>query len=591
MKRSSSAPNVAKLSQELKPVTIQTTNLRVMNKTGLSASNISLPGDSIRPPPELSPKRQLAHTHMQPLSSPLPLSRINSPTSKYRVAQIKKEEALDEREIEREVQEQIQLNKTLDDSMRLHTDEPGEAMEVLYLSSLPSHPPSAFVSPSSPLNRMRSRSLTPTSPGSSRTFSYRRSCSPVLRPSSLCIGKRKRDFDPEDMDTSPTAPCKKLQLGYASPFSLSPCVSPLMGNSPLHHSFSRKSSTTQESTPLSSPSSGIANPFALKYDNGSAPDHWQSLSGSGSACSSTGHSPSVGNTPINHSRITLLSMEDMPTARILSAHRFSNGTQEDYKNVGLLEPVDVITDTPTPLSPKGLQFRQKPFPLSVATLPSPIPRPASNNGTIDSSFNHIMGTSSSSSRWISPNTSPVMRSQPNSPTVIVEGDQSNVETDSNHKDLSHHSLQHDRHLSPFNTEIHGSFNPPRLIKTARRLHKSILSSSRQMIRPEPQRPPSVSSMDTYIGRSSSNPSVVLSSSSRLNNISSLCMSSSLESDQLQGRLSPYKSVGSSGSRTPVKRRMSDISTDSQDDGFMMESDEGSSFEESMPTTKTVRTIS
>ncbi len=65
MKRSSSAPNVAKLSQELKPVTIQTTNLRVMNKTGLSASNISLPGDSIRPPPELSPKRQVSVLHFQ----------------------------------------------------------------------------------------------------------------------------------------------------------------------------------------------------------------------------------------------------------------------------------------------------------------------------------------------------------------------------------------------------------------------------------------------------------------------------------------------------------------------------------------------
>ncbi len=59
MKRSSSAPSVAKLVQELKPVTIQTSNLSVMNRGGLSVSNISLPGDFTRLPPELSPKRQV----------------------------------------------------------------------------------------------------------------------------------------------------------------------------------------------------------------------------------------------------------------------------------------------------------------------------------------------------------------------------------------------------------------------------------------------------------------------------------------------------------------------------------------------------
>ena len=60
MKRSSSAPSVAKLPQELKPVTIPTSNLSVMSRSGLSASNISLPGDYIRPAPELSPKRQVS---------------------------------------------------------------------------------------------------------------------------------------------------------------------------------------------------------------------------------------------------------------------------------------------------------------------------------------------------------------------------------------------------------------------------------------------------------------------------------------------------------------------------------------------------
>lgn len=372
------------------------------------------------------------------------------------------------------------------------------------------------------------------------------------------------------MDTSPTVPCKRLQLGYASPFSLSPCVSPLMGNSPLHHSFSRKSSTTQELTPLPSPSSGIANPFALKYDTGGTSDHWQSFSGSGSASSS----PSIGNTPTNHSRTASISMDEMgPTTKILNAQKYSNGMLEEHRNFVSMETLDGISDTPTPLSPKGLQFRQKPFPLSVKTLPSPIPRQALN-GTLNSSFNHTV--SGSSSGWISPR-----RIQPSSPAVIV--DQSNIEITSNRP---HHSLQHDKHLSPFNSDVYASSHPPRKIK---KLKKSAISSSRQMIRPEPQRPPSIG-MDTYIGRST-NPS----SSNRLSissPLTKLRMSSSLESDHLQGgRLT---SSTSSGSRTPVKRRMSDISTDSQDDGFMMESDEssvGGSFEESMPTTKTLRTIS
>lgn len=57
MKRSSSAPNVPELlaKSELKPV-VQT-NLGLINKRGLSSSNISLPGDIARP--ELSPRRQV----------------------------------------------------------------------------------------------------------------------------------------------------------------------------------------------------------------------------------------------------------------------------------------------------------------------------------------------------------------------------------------------------------------------------------------------------------------------------------------------------------------------------------------------------
>ena len=397
--------------------------------------------------------------------------------------------------------------------------------------------------------------------------------------------------DSEDMDTSPTVPCKKLQLGHASPYSsLSPCVSPLMGNSPLHHSFSRKSSTTQsESTPLSSPSSISINPFALKYDSGNPMDQWQSLSGSGSACSSTTHSPSVGNTPasLGFSRSTPVYLDEIPSSKLIhspNTQRFSNGSLEDHK----MDAVDLVTEAPTPLSPKGLQFRQKPFPLSVATLPSPIPRP---NGAMDSSFSHIM-VSSQQSAWISPSTSPVMRSQPNSPAVIVEGDRNSVETTPNHRHLHHHTLHHDKHLSPFNSEIHS--NTSRVIKPAKpRLQKSVLSvsSSKQMIRPEPQRPLSTSSLDSYMSRSGSLPSV-FPSSSRLSissPLTKLTMSSNLNGEQIEGQLSPTKSGGARN----LKRRMSDASIDSQDDSFM-ESDDGSvleSYEESLPSTKVVRTIS
>ena len=399
--------------------------------------------------------------------------------------------------------------------------------------------------------------------------------------------------DSEDMDTSPTVPCKKLQLGHASPFSLSPCVSPLMGNSPLHYSFSRKSSTTQsESTPLSSPSSLNINPFALKYDNGNPIDQWQSLSGSGSACSSTAHSPSVGNTPTSQGllRNTPVYLDEIPSTKLVQSpntQRLSNGSLEDHR----MDAVDLVTEAPTPLSPKGLQFRQKPFPLSVATLPSPIPRPIANNGAMDSSFSPIIGGSPSNQQgvWISPSTSPIMRSQPHSPTVIVEGDRSSVESIPNHKYSHHHVLHHDKHLSPFNTEVHSY--APRVIKPAKpRLQKTVLgtSSSRQMIRPEPQRPLSTSSLDSYMGRSGSGPAVFppsnrLSISSPL---TKLTMSSSLDGE---GQLSPTKSGGARNS----KRRMSDASIDSQDDSFM-ESDDGSimgSFEESPPSTKVVRTIS
>lgn len=417
------------------------------------------------------------------------------------------------------------------------------------------------------------------------------------------------------MDTSPTIPSKKLQLGFASPYNLSPCVSPLMGTSPLHHSFSttsRKSSTTQsESTPLSSPSSLSTNPFAVKYDSGNC-DHSHSLSGSasGSTCSSTGHSPSIGNTPINlvnsnsFSRTIpgSLSLDEVSNTSF-NIHRLSNGSQDDHRTMVAMDSVEVITETPTPLSPKGLQFRQKPFPLSVVKLPSPTPRPMANNiGTsIDSSFNNHHGV------WTSPYTSPVIRSQSNSPTVTIDGSSSRhstIETTPNHKYLQQHTLQHDKHLSPFNSDVHGHSishsHPQRIIRPAKsRLQRSVLSvsSARQMIRPEPLRPASV---DGYVGRSGSLPSVLPSTSNRLtisSPLAKLSMSSNLDGDHFTGRMSPSKGAMNNSVRVPMKRRMSDTSLDSQEDSFMESNNNVvDSFEEALGgsgknySNKVVRTI-
>ena len=427
------------------------------------------------------------------------------------------------------------------------------------------------------------------------------------------------------MDTSPTIPSKKLQLGFASPYNLSPCVSPLMGNSPLHHSFSttsRKSSTTQsESTPLSSPSSLSTNPFAVKYDSGNCDHpHSQSGSASGSTCSSTGHSPSIGNTPINLmnsnfiSRTTpgTLSLDEVSNAKLLfNVHRLSNGSLEDLRAVAM-DSIEVLTETPTPLSPKGLQFRQKPFPLSVAKLPSPIPRPVANNiGTnIDSSFNNTVHHGV----WVSPYTSPVLRSQPNSPTVTIDGSSSSssthsaIETSPNHKYVQQHTLQHDKHLSPFNSDVHGHgilhSHPQRVIRpvTKSRLQRSVLSvsSARQMIRPEPLRPASVSSIDGYVGRSGSLPSVLPSTSNRLtisSPLAKLSMSSNLDGEHFTGHMSPNKSAMNNRVRVPMKRRMSDTSLDSQEDSFMESGNNVvDSFEETLGgsgksyANKVVRTI-
>ena len=149
------------------------------------------------------------------------------------------------------------------------------------------------------------------------------------------------------------------------------CVCVCVGTSPL----SRKSSSQSESTPLSSPSSLLAtgatlNPFAaVGCDSGSC-EHWQS---SGSASSSGGQSPllvAAGRTARENGRNPEDLRRPFPTSQVLD---MKNNLQ--IETAGLPEP---NPEAPSPLSPKGLQFRYRPFLSSSSSLQSPIPRSASS---------------------------------------------------------------------------------------------------------------------------------------------------------------------------------------------------------------------
>lgn len=182
-----------------------------------------------------------------------------------------------------------------------------------------------------------------------------------------------------------------------------------VGNSPLHHS-SRKSSSQSESTPLSSPSSLhpptslSVNPFAVNYDSGHS-DHWLS---SGSASSSGGQSPllvSCGGGGRENGRHS----DDIRRATLFpQAVEMKNNLH--IETTGLPDP---NPDAPSPLSPKGLQFRYRPF-LPSSSLQSPIPRLANSI---------ISGATPSSSRTPRP--------------------------------LSSSLLAHDKYLSPFNSDLLG----------------------------------------------------------------------------------------------------------------------------------------
>ena len=351
------------------------------------------------------------------------------------------------------------------------------------------------------------------------------------------------------METSPSVPSKRLQLGgYASPLNLSPCVSPLMGNSPLHHSFSttsRKSSTTQsESTPLSSPSSlaHSANPFAINYDSGNC-EHWQSHSGSasGSTCSSASQSPPGIQVVIN----------------------------EDHKNNTSIMMLDsnaeVTNEAPTPLSPKGLQFRQKLFHVGFNNIPSPIPR--------------ILPSISTPNTHVSTHAN-VMNMIP------VSGRVSGLSSSSNGLMTTVKHLHHDKHLSPFNSDIshghshilhpHPPHTHPHTLTHGRIIRTATKSRLRHITNPlRPTASASALDYNRATGTSSTNR---LSISSPL---AKLSMTSTIDESTMNSISTTCNSVSHGVSeqkmlRVGTKRRASETSTDSQEDS-LMESDNDTSM--------------
>ena len=353
--------------------------------------------------------------------------------------------------------------------------------------------------------------------------------------------------DSEEMDTSPGASSKRLQLGFTSPLNNpSPIVSPLMGNSPLHHSFStstasRKSSVSQsESTPLSSPSSlNLTNPFAVNYDSGNL-EHWQS---GGSSGSSSNHSPS-GNT-ISRSDLKSTSLEEVRlSTHFSSTHSPGIIISDDHRGnmmVHTLEFSPEVNETPTPLSPKGLQFRHK---LFQPNLPSPVPRTAHGGIAVASSV-------------ISPKAGVSQLSK-------------------------HSSLHHDKYLSPFDSglepSLHGHMTA-RLISRPKRSHLSAsrLGKSRQMLRPEPLKP----SLADHRMIPNSSRLVISSPLSKLAVNSGTWDGGAISTGTASSSLTTATHPGDPPEqRLYRKRKESEASNDSREDS-LMESDNCSSLEDSI----------
>ena len=275
---------------------------------------------------------------------------------------------------------------------------------------------------------------------------------------------------------------------------------------------------------------------------------------------------------------------------------------DDHRGVMDSTSTEVNVEAPTPLSPKGLLFRQKLFPLAQATLPSPIPRSlaGSGGGGGGGGGSGASGGVVSNQEALLNNNNHLLRVGPPNPGVSVPNKSP--------------SLQHDKHFSPFNSDPSSSscssssslshvpgyphtlqrhIRP--IAKARSHLSTSSLGTSRQMNKPVNELSPSHSPR-VLPGNDHNRTLVSLNVSKSASSIMkpSPGVANSLVVED--GLTSPRGSL-SVLLRHRHKRRVSETSTDSREDS-LMESD-GSSLEESlemyMPDkdfdTKIVRTMS
>ena len=207
---------------------------------------------------------------------------------------------------------------------------------------------------------------------------------------------------------------------------------------------------------------------------------------------------------------------------------------DDYRGSMDSSSIEIMTEAPTPLSPKGLQFRQKLFPPQ--NLPSPIPRSLPYSSSVSThSIVSIRGTLIA----------------PPSP-----------------KSHHQHSLHHDKHLSPFKSDL----SPVRMMRA---VTKTRLNHLRQITDPL-RTSPSASGGGTGehvtggCARFVPGHGAISGRQTISSPLAKLSMSSSLDDGG-----------GSVVMGSPAKRRASETSVDSRDEILMESDNEGGALEESL----------
>lgn len=238
-------------------------------------------------------------------------------------------------------------------------------------------------------------------------------------------------------------------------------------------------------------------------------------------------------------------------------------------------PIDISTEAPTPLSPKGLQFRQKPFNLHTNNLPSPIPRTLTNGMCAVNPHVHVINAGGGGAvGGITSHVGTVPAGIP-----LRGGASRGV--------LKPHPLHHDKHLSPFNSDL---------------THPHPHSHTHSHVHPQPSRPIKVATRSRLSKSDPLRPSSTTSSSSslehhsgsRLNSRPNSCSSPLAKlsiSSSLEDNATSILHAGNHGSlaggivsrrlreRQLTKRRNSETSTDSREESYMDSDNDGPSLEE------------